>query len=248
MNYTSDPLKLGMSGRAVSYLQRRLNVSMSGEFDVETETVLKRAQLATGNQADGVYGPMTNAALTMVQTSTLPAVAQTVAIDVGALHALLLVETVGRGFYTNGLPKILLERHYVYKLATAHERSLLPETVCNATPGGYQGGLAEWSRFDTVAAVDVNLAIQSCSWGIAQIMGIQCQRFNMSPMAFLLEQVTNEDTQIALLGRYITANAALRQALQQHDWAEVARLYNGADYAENHYDTKLATAYASFQG
>jgi hypothetical protein len=79
-------------------------------------------------------------------------------------------------------------------------------------------------------------------------MGIQCQRFNMSPAAFLLEQITNEDTQIALLGRYITANAALRQALQQHDWAEVARLYNGADYAENHYDTKLAAAYASFQG
>lgn len=245
MIYTNDPLALGATGRAVTYLQYRLKVSPGGDFDAVTHDALVAAQRATGNTPDGIYGPMTNAALTMGHPAKVTAVAATLSVDDKALSALLRVETAGRGFYTNGLPKILLERHYVYRLATDAQRALLPSDVCNPVAGGYSGGLAEWSRFDVVAAVSQDLAIQSCSWGIAQIMGAQCALFNMSSALFMLQHVIDEDTQIAFLGRFIGANGALRTALQQYDWTDVARLYNGPAFAENQYDQKLAAAYAS---
>lgn len=244
--YTNQPLKLGANGRPVVFLQARLGVPLSGDFDVETESVLKTRQRATGNQPDGVYGPMTNAALTMMQQSKPGGVATSLGIDVAALKALLAVETVGRGFYMNGLPKLLLERHYVYKLATEAQRAQLPATVCNAEAGGYIGNLGEWSRFDQVAAVSLDLAIRSCSWGIAQVMGIQCAKLSMSPTQFMMRHVTNEDDQLALFGDYIASNAPLHAALKAHDWPEVARLYNGENYAQNNYDKKLANAYATW--
>jgi hypothetical protein len=36
----------------------------------------------------------------------------------------------------------------------------------------------------------------------------------------------------------------LAKALQKKDWGTFARGYNGPDYADNEYDTKLAKAYA----
>ncbi len=247
MIYTNDPLKLGASGRAVTFLQTRLGISMHGVFDAVTDDVLKRAQSAAKLAPDGIYGPATNAALTVAHPATLAAVAEGIAVEPKALQALVTIETVGRGFYGTGMPKLLLERHYVYRQATAAQRQQLPADVCNPAPGGYVGGLAEWARFDRVAAVDVNLAIESCSWGIAQIMGIQCQRFNLSPATFMLLQATDEDSQLMFLGRFVQANAALHDALRTKNWPEVARLYNGAGYAANHYDTKLAAAYAAIQ-
>ena len=244
MIYTNDPLKLGASGRAVTFLQARLGLMPHGVFDAVTDETLKRAQSAARLVADGIYGPVTNAALTVAHPQTLTAVANGIAVEPRALQALVSVEAAGRGFYATGLPKILLERHYVYRQATAAQRQQLTPDVCNATPGGYLGGLAEWSRFDKVAAVDVNLAIESCSWGIAQIMGIQCQRFNVAPATFMLQQATDEDAQLMFLGRFIQANASLLAALRAKNWPQVARLYNGAGYLANQYDAKLAAAYA----
>jgi peptidoglycan hydrolase-like protein with peptidoglycan-binding domain len=39
----------------------------------------------------------------------------------------------------------------------------------------------------------------------------------------------------------------LQGALQSRNWAAYARGYNGQNYAENHYDTNLAQAYAIYQ-
>jgi hypothetical protein len=39
----------------------------------------------------------------------------------------------------------------------------------------------------------------------------------------------------------------MHQALKSHDWSTFARLYNGAGYAANHYDVKIAQAYLSFK-
>lgn len=243
MNYTTEPLKLGATGRAVTFLQYRLGIAPHGDFDVETETALKRAQALSGNQPDGVYGPLTNAALTMAHTTVLADSASLLDVDVRALKALLTVETVGRGFYQTGMPKILLERHYVYKLASDAQRDALTGDVCDPTPGGYVGGLGEWTRFDKVAAVSLDLAVQSCSWGLAQIMGIQCDRLGLTPIAWMIRNATNEDKQLDCFGRYLHSNDALREALRRCDWPEVARLYNGPDYAKNAYDKKLADAY-----
>lgn len=245
MNYTNDPLQLGSTGRAVTFLQTRLGMTASGTFDAGTQAALIAAQTGAGLTVDGVYGPLTNAALTGRHPETFDAVAQGIDIEPKALQALVAVETAGSGFHLIGLPKILLERHYVYRLATPAQRAELPADICNATPGGYVGGLGEWSRFDRVAAVDADLAICSCSWGLAQVMGAQCDRFNLTPNDFMMQQALDEDAQIMFMGRFIAANPGLRSALAAKAWVEVARLYNGPNYAANAYDTKLAAAYAA---
>jgi hypothetical protein len=245
MNYTSAPLQLGATGRPVQFLQARLGVATSSVFDAATQAALIAAQTKAGLTSDGVYGPLTNAALTGRHPETFDAVAQGIDVESKALQALVTVETAGSGFHPIGLPKILLERHYVYRLATPAQRAELPADICNATPGGYVGGLGEWSRFDRVASVDADLAIRSCSWGLAQIMGAQCDRFNMAPNDFMMQQALDEDAQIMFMCRFIAANAALRLALANKQWATVALLWNGVIFRENSYDTKLAAAYAA---
>jgi hypothetical protein len=41
-------------------------------------------------------------------------------------------------------------------------------------------------------------------------------------------------------------NAGLVDELRRNDWAGFARGYNGPGYADNRYDTKLASAYSNF--
>ena len=40
----------------------------------------------------------------------------------------------------------------------------------------------------------------------------------------------------------------LAPALRSRDWAKFARVYNGAGYAANKYDDKLAAAYRKYGG
>jgi len=63
--------------------------------------------------------------------------------------------------------------------------------------------------------------------------------------------VTINPTGNAGAGRWLrwvlweVSDSRLLEALQGRDWPTVARLYNGPRYAENHYDTRLADAYAA---
>jgi hypothetical protein len=43
---------------------------------------------------------------------------------------------------------------------------------------------------------------------------------------------------------FVGANATMKTALQKKNWAGFAKAYNGAAYAKNQYDTKMAAAYA----
>jgi peptidoglycan hydrolase-like protein with peptidoglycan-binding domain len=54
-----------------------------------------------------------------------------------------------------------------------------------------------------------------------------------------------EDVQLrAMVGEIVTGN--LHRSLRAHDWASFARGYNGASFAVNQYDTRLAAAYQRF--
>lgn len=242
MTYDTKPLQLGMSGRAVVFLQSRLGVSSSGVFDVATDAALRTAQAHAGLPADGIYGPMTNNKLTIRAATDVPSMAAAIGVEPRALQAVVSVETTGSGFYANGLPKILLERHYVYALATSAQRAQLPSDVCNQAPGGYAGGVAEWARFDAVAAVDIDLAIQSCSWGLGQIMGrnwrVLCY---VTPQAFMKDAARNESSQLVQMCSFLHANPHILDALRAKDWTAFAVAYNGP--AQQRYDAKLAAAY-----
>jgi hypothetical protein len=242
--YTDSALALGSAGRAVTALQSRLGIATTGTFDKATQDALIAAQTHHKLGADGVYGPITNAALTGRSDFWAKTYAQTLDIDPAALAAVVSVETSGAGFYDCGLPKILLERHYVHAYAMPEQRQRLGADVCNPEPGGYLGGIAEWSRFDLVAAVDLGLAIRSCSWGLGQIMGANWRALGyLTPQAFMRAASDHETAQLGQLAQFLHDNPPMLIALRAKRWADFARLYNGPNYAAGRYDAKLAFAY-----
>lgn len=242
MTYDTKPLQLGMNGRAVALLQSRLGVASSGVFDTPTDAALRVAQAHSALTVDGIYGPLTNARLTGRTASDFASMATAIGVEPRALQAVVSVETTGAGFYANGLPKILLERHYVYALATPAQRAQLSTDVCAQTPGGYAGGVAEWERFDAVAAVDIGLAIQSCSWGLGQLMGRNWQALGyVTPQAFMKDAARDETTQLMQMAQFLRANPRMLAALRERDWTAFAVAYNGP--SQQRYDAKLAAAY-----
>lgn len=241
-------LKLGLTGRAVGFLQARLgNVVVTGTFDGATQAALRTWQAAHGLAADSIYGPATNAAMTARGPNTIASIAAQLGLEARALSAVVQVETSGAGFFTDGRPVILLERHYVWARASVAARTTLGPALCNPTSGGYVGGVSEWDRFEQVAAVcGDEIAAQSCSWGLGQVMGANYALAGCaSGMQMMQRAAQNEAAQLTLMASFIAAQAGVKNALAQHDWPTFARLYNGPNYTANQYDTKLAAAYAS---
>lgn len=246
---TNPPmLKLGSTGRAVSFLQARLGaLAVTGTFDAATLASLQARQVLSGVTADGIYGPATNAAMTARAATTVSTVASQAGIEPRAMAAIVQVETNGAGFFTDGRPVILLERHYVWARASIGQRTTLGPALCNPTPGGYVGGIGEWDRFDQVVAVcGDEIAAQSCSWGLGQIMGANFALAGCSSASQLMARAAlTEQTQLQLMASFISSQPGMRNALIRYDWATFAKLYNGPNYAANNYDTKLAAAYAA---
>jgi peptidoglycan hydrolase-like protein with peptidoglycan-binding domain len=60
---TSNSLSLGSTGTAVSQLQRKLHVSVTGYYGSDTRRAVKRYQARHGLEADGVAGPATLSSL-----------------------------------------------------------------------------------------------------------------------------------------------------------------------------------------
>lgn len=238
-------LKLGSTGRAVSFLQARIALSPTGTFDAATQAALQSRQAALGLVADGVYGPLTNAAMTNRSANAIANAAQAAGIDARTLQAVANVESSGTGFFADGRPVILLERHYVWARASIAARTTLGASICSPTPGGYVGGVGEWDRFEQVAAVcGDEIAAQSCSWGLGQVMGANYALPGYtSAFSLMAASARDENWQLSIMAAFIGNQPGMRNALTRQDWQAFARLYNGPNYAQNAYDTKLAAAY-----
>lgn len=164
--------------------------------------------------------------------------------EVAAVRAVLSVEAGGSGFQADGRPKILFERH-VFARLSGHKFDQTHPEISNGKPGGYKGGEAEYSRLYEAVQLDGEAAVQSASWGIAQIMGYNWKECGeRSLFGFLLAVHDNEDSQLGLMAGFIKSKG-LDAALRSKDWIAFAKGYNGPGYAANHYDSKLEAAYSA---
>src|SRR5215472_312821 len=79
------------------------------------------------------------------------------------------VETAGCGFLASRKPPILYERHIFSRLTGG---KFDDGDISSPKPGGY-GPLGEpqYGRLERAMALDCEAALQSCSWGLGQIMG-----------------------------------------------------------------------------
>lgn len=265
-------LRHGDRGQAVSQLQKQLNQTGSkpvlvvdGDFGDATEKAVRAYQKRVGLVVDGVAGEKTRTALAggdcrlLLGNATLVAAAERLGVELDAIYAVNEVESLGEGFLANGKPKVLYERHIMYKrLAMPNDQddnvaelkrhadelaASYPQLV-NPSPGGYIGGAGEHQRLAQARMLDANCADESTSWGGFQVMGYHWQRLGYPNLAdFVARMNRNENEHFEAFVRFIETDPVLHKALKGKKWAQFAKLYNGPAYARNLYDVKLERAY-----
>jgi hypothetical protein len=165
--------------------------------------------------------------------------------EVEAVMAVAAVESRGGGFDPEGFPKTLFEGHWFHKLtggkfAQSHPTLCFPKWTRQFYGKTWQ---EEKARLQQAMALDRNAAMMSASWGMFQIMGFNHVKAGFPTVqAFVNAMCKSEDSQLGAFTSYII-NSGLADELRDKRWADFARLYNGPEYAQNQYDTKLATAY-----
>lgn len=175
------------------------------------------------------------------------------AINVGEdeIHALLDVESRGRGFDAQGRVVMLFEPHVFYR-----ELSHDPEKRGRAVNAGlayYKWGLKpyprdSYPRFEAACAIDEAAACRSASWGLGQVMGFNHLAAGWErPQDMIAAFADDEAAQLLAMVRFIKAEG-LDDELRAHNWAAFARGYNGPSYAKNGYHTRLADRFRWWQG
>lgn len=254
-------LKPGQDGAQVELLQHSLNdagfrLVVDGQYGPATERAVRHAQRRMDLVVDGIAGPKTLDGLDHLEVDHLlgqtdiERAADSLGVDVPAVLAVNEVESRGSGFLDSGLPVILFERHWMYRLmerqgADMRQHVERDPAIVNPKPGGYRGGSAEHGRLENARKLDESSAIQSASWGLFQIMGFHYATLGFStPQEMELAAQRSEGDQLDMFVAFIKANPAMHQALKRHDWAGFAERYNGPAYHINSYDTRMANAYA----
>lgn len=267
-------LRHGDRSQAVRDLQRQLNnhgakLSADGDYGDATEGAVRVYQLKAGLVSDGIAGPKTRAALLgldvqkLLKHADLVKASQRLGVPVAAVYALNEVESQGSGFFENGKPAILFERHVMYArlqvartsaddqeqlLRRANDLAKQAPNLVNAKAGGYIGGASEHQRLAQARQMDEQAALESASWGGFQVMGYHWKRLGYpSVQDFVTAMNRSEADQLEAFVRFIEADATLHKALKALKWATVAKLYNGADYQRNLYDVKLERAFERHQ-
>jgi hypothetical protein len=163
---------------------------------------------------------------------------------VAAVRAVVEVESKG-GFFPDGRPRILFERHK-FSAFTLHRWDETHPAISAPTPGGYLGGRREYDRLGEAIALDRTAALKSASWGAFQLMGFNHQPCGYGDVeSFVAAMVSGHPAQLDAFVAFVR-HAGLAAALATQDWPAFARGYNGPAYARFAYDTKIAAAYARF--
>src|SRR6266487_321937 len=184
---------------------------------------------------EGKGRPLTEAGVTQAGA--------TLNVGLPALWAVMTVETKGCGFLADRRPQILFERH-VFRKRTQGAFDQTDPDLSNPVAGGYgKGGAFQYERLARAIALNRSAALESCSWGLGQIMGFNAADAGFTDVeAMVTAMCDSEDAQFGAMMSFIRAHN-LAQHLQRNDWSNFARQYNGPSFQKNSYDKKLAKAW-----
>lgn len=176
-------------------------------------------------------------------------------IEYAGLKAVVEVEASGKGFIGD-VPKILYEPHIMHRLLTKKNYITIRNNLMKAHPnlcyprwGTYKYGAEsiQHSRLEIASQFNRDTALESCSWGLGQVMGYHWKSLGYESLqAFINDMYESEAKQLEAMIRFIKVNGLLL-ALKNKDWVKFARGYNGSGYAKNKYHIKLANTYAKYK-
>lgn len=174
------------------------------------------------------------------------AAAERLACEWQALAAVAEVESGREGaFGPDGRPIILYERH-LFAAKTGGLYNLSHPHLSQPRGGGYPPDQQRrWRQLSEAYALHPAAAIESASWGRFQLLGQNYATMDLPDAhAYVARLARSEVDQLHAFEAFIRhAHRDLLPALRARDWATFARRYNGANYAQNRYDQRMAEAY-----
>ncbi|MCG8710016.1 N-acetylmuramidase family protein [Brenneria sp. 4F2] len=182
------------------------------------------------------------------------AAADALSAPLAAVRAVTDVESNGSGFLPDGRVKVQYEPHVMYqrlqlrfgKARADAELVKHPDLIARRA-GSYQSYDKEDKDMGRAAnIIDRSCALESANWGAFQIMGYHWKTCGYATMQAFINAQYAATGQLDSFVRFINADPRLRKALQVRDWSTFARLYNGPNYANNRYDTKLDAEFEKF--
>ena len=134
-------------------------------------------------------------------------------------------------------PQILYERHIFHRLTRGQYDD---RNISDPLPGGYGArGAHQYDRLAIAVGKDRTAALESASWGIGQVMGMNYALAGFQSVDDMVTAMSeSEDKQLAAMSAFLVSTK-LNGSLQAHDWTSFARGYNGPSYAINRYNVRL---------
>ena len=122
-------------------------------------------------------------------------------------------------------PKILFERHIFSRLTNGAYDFTNPD-ISAPTPGGYgDPGAHQYDRLQSAEQLNQDAALQSASWGLGQIMGMNFAAAGFPDVtAMVAAMIGSEDAQLGAMAAFIQSNN-MSVKLQNQDWAGFASMY-----------------------
>lgn len=168
--------------------------------------------------------------------------ARSLGVEVEVIKAVCQVEAPRGGFFADGQPTILFERHKFHQFTGGVFSKEYPK-ISNPRPGGYIGGMGEHFRLQKAVELSRAAALKSASWGRFQIMGFNYRLCGFNNLqSFINAMFKSEKAQLKAFVKFIQS-VGLSDELQAKDWKGFARGYNGRAYYKNAYDKKMERAY-----
>lgn len=243
----------------------QLNIKLDGQLGKVTQSALQRYhdkfKINEKDSNGAIYGPVT-------QEHTLPFMqkkyikdsdyveaAGRSGLEINVVKTVTSVEALGFGFFNNGRPVVLFERHVFYReLLKSKGKTYADRTVknepglCNPLSGGYVGGSSELDRLDEACEIDLECALRSASYGLFQIMGFNHLQAGYKTVGDYYEAMcTGEQQQLDAFVSYVMfdKDQSLFSSLKKKDFTSFAREYNGPGYNKHNppYDVRMQRAY-----
>lgn len=184
-------------------------------------------------------------AATPLAAGDVVAVAQRLNCEAAAVWAVCDVESAGGGFLPDKRPKLLFEAHLFSNL-TQHRFDATHPDISSPTWNRALYGAAGAHQYDRLAeaiALDRAAALQSASWGMFQIVGMNFAACGFAAVeAYVAAMCESEAAQLDAFAAFCV-HEELAQLLAARSWTPFALRYNGPGEAENDYAGKLAAAY-----
>jgi hypothetical protein len=182
-----------------------------------------------------------------IEDLDIPRIGARIGVGEDELHAFMEVEAAGSGFDRQGRPKMLFEPHIFHKHLQGEKRERAVKAGLAYPKWRREYPKDSYPRLLAAMEIDETAALKSASWGLGQILGENHKAAGYkSPQDMVRAFTEDEENHLEAMVSFLKANG-LDKHLRAHNWAELARGYNGPAYAQHGYHTKLKAAFAKWQ-